>query len=100
MQAIHIQSVGTMDQLKWGTVPDPIADPGRVRISLRAAALNQLDLFVLKGLPGLPKSYPHVPGADGMGIVEDPGPAAGRLKVGDRMLINPGLSCGACPFCL
>ena len=89
-----------MDQLKWGTVPDPPADPGRVRIRLKAAAMNQLDLFVLKGLPGLPKSFPHVPGADGMGIVEDPGPAAGRLKAGDRVLINPGLSCGACSFCL
>ncbi len=37
---------------------------------VRAAALNRLDLFVLAGIPGVPIALPHVPGADGAGVVE------------------------------
>lgn len=71
-----------------------------VAVALRAAALNHLDLHVLRGLPGLTHRYPHVMGADGAGIVEAVGPAVTRVKVGDRVLLNPGLSCHACEACL
>ena len=53
-------------------------------ISLRAASLNHLDLWVRKGLPSVPK--PRILGADGAGI---------RVDTGERVVINPGLEHGA-----
>jgi NADPH:quinone reductase-like Zn-dependent oxidoreductase len=82
-------------------VPRPVAErPDDVVVALRAAALNHLDLFVVRGLPGLRPVFPHVLGADGAGVVESVGPAVTRAKPGDRVLLNPGVSCQACEFCL
>jgi NADPH:quinone reductase-like Zn-dependent oxidoreductase len=38
-------------------------------------------------------------GADGAGTVNQLGEGRTNLKVGDRVIINPGLSCGVCPQC-
>jgi NADPH:quinone reductase-like Zn-dependent oxidoreductase len=61
--------------------------------------LNRLDLWMTGGLPNAKPSFPHVVGSDGAGEVVAVGPAAGRWAVGDRVLINPGLACGACAAC-
>ena len=45
-------------------------------------------------------TLPHVPGADGAGVIEAVGPEAEGVSIGDRVLVAPGLSCGVCPFCL
>lgn len=82
-------------------VPDaPAPGPGEVRVAIKAAALNHLDLFVIRGLPGLPKSLPHILGADGAGVVELPGAGVTAVQPGDPVLINPGISDYSCEFCL
>ncbi len=80
----------------------PAAAPGpdEVRVAIKAAALNHLDLFVIQGLPGLPKSLPHILGADGAGVVESVGPGITAVRPGERVLINPGISDYRCEFCL
>ena len=80
------------------TAPDPRA--GEVRVAIKAAALNHLDLFVIRGLPGLPKSLPHILGADGAGVVESVGAGVTAVRPGERVLINPGISDYSCEFCL
>lgn len=100
MQAVLIRSTGTFDQLEWGSAPDPVPSPGEVRVRLRASALNHLDLFVLEGLPGLKLAFPHIGGADGTGIVDALGSGVEGWTVGQRVVLDPGLSCGFCPFCL
>ncbi|MGH7674848.1 MAG: zinc-binding dehydrogenase [Gemmatimonadales bacterium] len=81
-------------------VPDPgPPGPGHVRVALRAAALNQLDLLVIRGLPGIEYRYPHVLGADGAGVVAAVGDGVTGLAPGDRVMLNPGVSCHACEFC-
>jgi NADPH:quinone reductase-like Zn-dependent oxidoreductase len=62
-------------------------------------ALNHLDIWVRNGLPGAKLAMPHVLGADGAGVVTEVGPEVGRVRPGERVLINPGLNCGACEFC-
>jgi NADPH:quinone reductase-like Zn-dependent oxidoreductase len=99
MKALSFASHGTPSNLTWGEWPDPVPGPGQVLVRVRAAALNHLDLFVLHGLPGLPPSLPHVGGADASGVVEALGSGVGEWKVGDEVVINAGLSCGACEFC-
>ena len=81
-------------------VPDaPTPGAGEVRVAIRAAALNHLDLFVAAGLPGVEYRFPHVVGADGAGVVESVGASVTRVKPGDRVLINPGVSDYTCDFC-
>jgi zinc-binding alcohol dehydrogenase/oxidoreductase len=83
VKAIRIHEDGGSDVLRYEDAPDPVAGPGEVLVSLRAASLNHLDLWVRKGLPSVPK--PRILGADGAGI---------RVDTGERVVINPGLEHG------
>ena len=73
--------------------------PGDVRIRLAAGALNHLDLFVVQGMPGLTIVPPWVLGGDGAGVIESVGSEVTTVAPGDRVLINPGISCHACDYC-
>jgi NADPH:quinone reductase-like Zn-dependent oxidoreductase len=101
VRAVTIRSHGGPEQINVEEVPRPGAEgPHDVLVSVRAAALNHLDLFVLKGLPGASPSFPWVMGGDGAGVVEAVGRGVAAVKPGDRVLLNPGISCGRCDFCL
>jgi len=101
MLAVTIRSHGGPEAVKVEELPRPrVEAPDDVVVSLKAAAMNHLDLFVVGGLPGLKPPFPHILGADGAGIVEATGPAVTRVRVGDRVLLDPGVSCRTCEFCL
>lgn len=74
--------------------------PDDVLVRIRAAALNRLDLWMTAGLPNVSPALPFVVGSDGAGVVAEVGPAVRRFRPGDRVMINPGLSCGECAACL
>ena len=100
MRAWVIRSTGGLDQLAIADVPDltgPLEDR-QVRIALRAAALNRLDLFVVRGLPHEYR-YPHIVGADGAGVVEAVGAQVRSVRPGDRVMINPGIPDYSCEYC-
>jgi NADPH:quinone reductase-like Zn-dependent oxidoreductase len=69
-------------------------------VRVQAAALNRLDLLVAAGLPGSTLEFPHVVGSDGAGLVEEVGESVRELRKGDRVMVNPTLSCGDCPACV
>lgn len=99
MKAITFCRHGGLGELQVAERPEPVAGPGQVVVELRAAALNHLDLFVLGGLPGITIPLPHTGGADGAGVVAALGEGVGGWQVGDEVVLNPGLWCGACEFC-
>jgi NADPH:quinone reductase-like Zn-dependent oxidoreductase len=99
MRALYFEAHGGLENLRYGERPDPVPGEGEVLVRLKAAALNHLDLFVLRGLPGVPVPLPHIGGADGAGVVVQLGPGVSGLKEGDEVVFNPGLWCGACDFC-
>jgi NADPH:quinone reductase-like Zn-dependent oxidoreductase len=70
-----------------------------VRVRIRAAALNRLDLWMTAGLPSVTPSFPFIVGSDGAGEVEEVGAGVHQVRPGDRVMINPGISCGRCPAC-
>lgn len=100
MRAAVLTDTGGLDRLTVADVPDPGSPgPGQVRVAIRAAALNHLDLFVADGLPGVEYRFPHIVGADGAGVIDAVGPGVTRVKAGDRVMINPGISDRTCEFC-
>ena len=92
---------GDLSQLEVADAPPPIvSDAGDVVVRLQAAALNHLDLWTLRGLPGLSLGFPHILGADGAGVVEAIGSGVTSVAEGDRVMINPGIPCYRCDRCL
>jgi NADPH:quinone reductase-like Zn-dependent oxidoreductase len=102
VRGLTISAHGGLDQLELrDDLPRPeIQRDTDVRVRIRAAALNHLDLFVVGGLPGVKIVPPWVVGSDGMGVVESVGSAVTEVAVGDTVVINPGVSCRACEYCL
>ena len=100
MRAWVIRGTGDLDRLQIADVPDPSAPLGPldVRVAVRAAALNHLDLFVVRGLPH-EYQFPHVVGADGAGVVDAVGSAVQSVRPGDRVMINPGIADYTCEYC-
>lgn len=71
----------------------PVPEPGfgEVRVQIKAAALNRLDLFVRRGWKGLNLQFPHVIGSDGAGIIDKLGEGVHGLGEGDAVAIDPSL---------
>ena len=101
MRALVLQGHGDLGRLRHADVPAPgIRGVRDVLVRLYAAALNRLDLWTVQGLPGLSLTFPHILGGDGAGVVEAVGPGVGAVAPGQRVMINPGISCYACEYCL
>ena len=100
MRACVLTASGGIDKLQIKEVPDaPAPKAGEVRVAIRAAALNHLDLWVIDGLPGAADRFPHIVGADGAGVVESTGADVSTVRQGERVMINPGISDYSCEFC-
>jgi NADPH:quinone reductase-like Zn-dependent oxidoreductase len=99
-EAMVIRQHGGPEVLERATIELPEPGPREVRVRVRAVAVNHLDLWARRGLPHFRYDFPHRLGADVVGEVEALGPGAVSAKVGDRIVVNPGISCGACEKCL
>jgi NADPH:quinone reductase-like Zn-dependent oxidoreductase len=99
-EAVVLRTHGGPEVLVRETID--LAEPGprEVLVRVRAVAINHLDLWVRRGLPNLKLVYPHRLGADIAGEVEALGPGARGARVGDRVVVAPGVSCGVCERCL
>ncbi len=100
MRAITLHTHGDASVLGLQTLPDPSAGWGEVVVEIGACALNRLDLWVRDGLPNLRLCYPHVLGSDIAGRVSAVGDGVDPSWRDREVVVNPGLSCGACPACL
>jgi NADPH:quinone reductase-like Zn-dependent oxidoreductase len=99
VKALAFHQHGGLDTLGYQDVADPKIGDGDVLVRVRAAALNHLDLFVREGLPGLTLPMPFWTGCDIAGEVVEVGAAVTDVRAGDRVAVNPNLSCGRCEFC-
>ena len=79
-------------------VPE-LRGPADVRVRVRAAALNHLDLFMLGGLPGITIKPPWPVASDACGVIDAVGSEVNSIAVGDYVVINPGLSDRSCEYC-
>jgi NADPH:quinone reductase-like Zn-dependent oxidoreductase len=100
MKAVVFKQHGGPDVLHLAEVADPQIKPNEVLISVRACALNHLDVWVRNGLPGIKIPLPHILGCDVAGVVQEAGDLVSWVKTGDEVMLQPGVSCGHCAECL
>jgi NADPH:quinone reductase-like Zn-dependent oxidoreductase len=100
VRACVLTASGGLDHLHITEVEDaPAPQAGEVRVAIRAAALNHLDLWVVEGLPGAAGRFPRIVGADGAGVIESVGPQVANVRPGEKVMLNPGISDYTCEFC-
>jgi NADPH:quinone reductase-like Zn-dependent oxidoreductase len=101
MRALTISAHGGFDRIEVrDDLPAPeVRSPADVRVRVRAAAINHLDVFVIGGLPGVTIRPPWILGTDACGIVDQAGAGVTHVKRGDRVVINPGISDHSCEYC-
>jgi len=90
MKAVRVHAPGGPEVLRYEDAPDPQPAEGRAIVRVRACALNHLDLWERRGLDRVKLPLPHISGADVAGEV---------LGTGQRVMLQPGLRCGACAAC-
>jgi alcohol dehydrogenase len=91
MQAALIRKHGGSDVIEVAEAERPSPAPGEVLIRVGACALNHLDLFVRRGMPGITYAFPHVSGGDVAGWVEGVGGRNGESLIGRTVLIDPSI---------
>jgi NADPH:quinone reductase-like Zn-dependent oxidoreductase len=99
MKALAFKEFGGPDKLAYQEVPDPKIKPNEVLVRVRASALNHLDLFVREGIPALKTPLPFWTGCDIAGEVAEVGADVTGVRAGERVAVNPNLTCGRCEFC-
>jgi NADPH:quinone reductase-like Zn-dependent oxidoreductase len=100
MKAIVIHEHGDPSVLKYEDVPEPHVRAGEVLVRVHACALNHLDLWVRRGLPGVAIPLPHIPGSDVAGEIVKIGEGVTTVRVGQKVLLAPGVTCGKCRACV
>ncbi len=99
-EGMLMNKTGGPEVLEWGAFELDDPGPREVLVRVRAVALNHLDIWTRRGLPNVKYEFPHRLGADVAGEVEALGPGARGVTVGQRVMINPGITCGVCARCL
>jgi NADPH:quinone reductase-like Zn-dependent oxidoreductase len=96
MRAVRFHEHGGAEVLKYEEAPDPAPGSTDVLVRVRACALNHLDIWNRRGVASI--ELPHILGADVAGEVVESSDT--RIAPGQRVMLQPGLSCGRCEACL
>ncbi len=100
MRAVIFKQHGGPEVLEVADRPKPVPRADEVLIEVRACALNHLDIWTRRGIPGIEIPLPHILGNDIAGVVAEVGSLVTSVSVGDRVLLSPGVSCGQCAQCI
>jgi NADPH:quinone reductase-like Zn-dependent oxidoreductase len=100
MKATIFRQHGGAEVLEYADVDEPRIRANEVLVEVRACALNHLDVWTRKGLPGIEIPLPHILGNDIAGVVREAGEVVDWVRPGDEVLLQPGVSCGHCAECL
>src|SRR5690348_10786461 len=89
MKAAIIKEWGGPEAMEYGEIDAPEPIDGQILVKVEACALNHLDIFVRRGLPGVKLDLPHISGGDIVGVVERASSEAGEALIGQRVLLQP-----------
>ena len=100
MKAVVFYENGGVEKLTYTDVEKPEISPYEVLVKVKACALNHLDIWVRQGLPGVEIPMPHILGSDVVGEVAEVGMEVKKFRVGDKVLVAPGVRCRKCVYCI
>jgi len=89
MRAALFHEHGGPEVIRIQEVPVPEPGAGEVRVAVRAAGLNHLDLWVRRGIP-IETTIPHIGGSDLAGVVDATGEGV-EMAPGTRVVADPSL---------
>ena len=92
MKALYFEKHGDLEVIQYGEVPDPAPASGEVVVRVGACSINHLDIWVRRGWPGLKLEMPHWCGADVAGEIIELGKDVSGWKLGQRVVVDPGVS--------
>src|SRR5947209_19920309 len=100
MKAIVFRQHGAPNVLKYEDAPEPALRANDVLVRVKACALNHLDLWVRRGLPNVAIPLPQIPGSDVAGEIAKVGDGVTTVRVGQKVVLAPGVTCGKCVACI
>lgn len=105
MRAAVVHRRGGPEVISVDIVPVPEIGPSDALVRVRACGLNRMDIWARTGppqpiFPWKERDYPLITGGDIAGEVAAVGSTVTAIRVGDRVTIYGGLSCGTCEYCL
>src|SRR5262245_31719383 len=86
MKAILCTRSGGPDDLELADVPEPIARPGDVVVSVTAVGLNFYDTLIIAGRYQKKPPFPFSPGGEFTGVIESVGEGVTGFAPGDRVI--------------
>ena len=84
-------------EVEVATIDDPTPEDGEVVVAVAACGICGTDLHILDG--EFAPSLPVIPGHEFAGEVVAVGRGVDQLAIGDRVVVDPSLYCGACAEC-
>jgi NADPH:quinone reductase-like Zn-dependent oxidoreductase len=96
VKAIAINEHGGIDKLTYQDIEDPKPSKDEVLVNVKASGVNHLDIWVRQGLAGKALQFPHILGCDIAGEIASKNK---DFRIGSRVMVYPGLSCGKCFYC-
>lgn len=99
MKAVVFSEHGGPEVLRYTEGPAPTIRPDDVLVHVRACALNHLDIWIRRGLPGISIPLPHILGSDIAGEVVEVGKEVSGIRTGEKVVLSPGICCGHCEQC-
>lgn len=81
-------------------VPVPTPGEGQVLVAVKACGINQVDLLSRDGQTPQAIPLPHISGTEVAGDIVGVGPGVTGWKAGDRVVVDPIISCGQCAACV
>jgi NADPH:quinone reductase len=94
MKALLSKAAGGPETLVLEDVPDPVAGPGQILISIKACSVNYPDVLVIEDKYQFRPQRPFAPGSEVAGVVEAIGAGVTEWKVGDRVISGTASSGG------
>lgn len=95
MRAVLFDRPGSLSIVE---VPDPVPGPREVVVRVQAVGICGTDVHVFDG-EFEPTVFPIIPGHETSAIVESVGDLVTEVSPGDRVSVDPTLTCGECSFC-
>tara|TARA_B100001250_G_scaffold47646_1_gene37299 strand:+ start:518 stop:1552 length:1035 start_codon:yes stop_codon:yes gene_type:complete len=99
MKAIRIHENGDENVLKYEDIEEPVCGSNQVKVKICSSSINHLDLWIRMGIPSLKTTFPMILGSDAAGKITEIGEQIKDYKVGDDILVQPGVFCNECKLC-